>query len=43
MAAHDSIFGQLLFHVFTDDASFNAGHHIIFVHPFDFVHAGHVH
>ena len=42
MSAHDSIFRQLLFHIFADDASLNAGHHIVLIDPFDFVHAGHV-
>jgi hypothetical protein len=43
MSAHDSVFGELLLHIFADNSSFNAGHHVVLVNPLDFVHPGHIH
>ena len=37
------MFGEFLFHVFADDAGLDAGHHVGFINPFDFVHSCHVH
>lgn len=42
MAAADSELRQLPFHVLSDNACLDAGHHVVSVHPLDFIHAGDV-
>ena len=42
MSTHDSKFGQLLFHIFSNNTRLDTGHHIILINPFDFIHSCHI-
>ncbi len=42
MATAYSKFGQFPFHIFANNASLNAGHHIVLINPLNFVHSGNI-
>lgn len=43
MSAHYSEFGEFLLHIFPNDSCFDAGNHVILIHPFDLVHSCDIH
>lgn len=43
MSAANIVLGKLILHVFTNNASLNAGHHVALVYPLYFIHSSHVH
>ena len=40
MATTDSKFGEFFLHILSNDTSFDACHHVVFINPFNFIHSG---
>ena len=39
MSTHDAELGEFFLHIFTDYSSLDAGHHVIFINPLNFIHS----